>query len=72
MLALIISLQGCAFSARYKDQIHTRVDINSPELVVYKAPEEAPRNDPYEMHNLANDPAYDGKLKELRHELYKW
>ncbi len=39
-----------------------------------KPPEELydTRNDPYEMHNLAGNPAYNNKLKELRHELYQW
>lgn len=29
-------------------------------------------NDPYEMHNLADDPSMQGVLKELRGELYDW
>ncbi len=49
ILVLIILLQGCTFSAGNKDKIHTRVEINSPELVVYKAPEGAPRNDTYDV-----------------------
>jgi arylsulfatase A-like enzyme len=30
------------------------------------------REDPYELHNLAEDPAYAEKLKELRNECDKW
>jgi len=30
------------------------------------------KTDPYELHNLAGNPAYKNKLTEFRHELYKW
>ncbi len=30
------------------------------------------KNDPSEVHNLANDPKYAGKLKELRSQLTNW
>ena len=29
-------------------------------------------NDPYELNNLADDPKYQGVLKELRGKLEKW
>jgi len=29
-------------------------------------------NDPFEINNLANDPNYQGKLKEMRNALYSW
>src|SRR5690606_11754369 len=39
-----------------------------------KAPEELfdTWNDPHELHNLADDPQYKGKLIELREECERW
>ncbi len=30
------------------------------------------KNDPHELHNLANDPAYQEKLQELQNEMNRW
>lgn len=75
-------LQPCAYKDKKEilvalRRLHREGKLNRDQLLIFaeeRAPEELYdlKNDPYELHNLAGDPAHQDTLARLRRTLNKW